>query len=78
MTSQSLPLCKVVVFPIVQEPNQYIGEWILEEVYPQATIEYPFKAIPEPSVTGFSLNDIRTAVNVHCKGVSAKKIIVIP
>jgi hypothetical protein len=50
----------------------------LGEVYPQGTIEYPFKAMPEPSVTGFSLKDIQTAVNVHCKGVPAKKIIVIP
>ncbi|KAH7141146.1 chaperonin 10-like protein [Dactylonectria macrodidyma] len=66
----------VVAFAIIQEPNQHIGEWIWEKFIPEALANGSFKAQPDPSVTGHGLKDIQNALDMHRKGVSAKKIIV--
>ncbi|KAL1616839.1 hypothetical protein SLS56_011271 [Neofusicoccum ribis] len=66
----------VVVFAIVQEPNQHIGEWIWKKFIPEGLANGSFQAKPDSCVAGHGLKDIQNALDVQRKGVSAKKIIV--
>ncbi|KZL70921.1 zinc-binding oxidoreductase [Colletotrichum tofieldiae] len=66
----------VVAFSIIQEPNQYIGEWIWGKFIPEALENGSFQAKPDPLVTGHGLKSIQEALDVQRRGVSAKKIVV--
>ncbi|KAJ9419483.1 chaperonin 10-like protein [Fusarium oxysporum] len=66
----------VVAFSIIQEPTKHIGEWIWSNYIPKALANGSFKAKPDASVVGHGLESIQRALDVHKKGVSAKKIVV--
>jgi NADPH:quinone reductase-like Zn-dependent oxidoreductase len=53
-----------------------VGPLIYETFLPQALADGSFVATPEPEVIGHGLQQIQNALNVHMKGVSAKKLVV--
>ncbi len=53
-----------------------VGPAIYEQFLPKALADGSFIATPEPQVVGHGLEKIQEALNLHMKGVSAKKLIV--
>jgi NADPH:quinone reductase-like Zn-dependent oxidoreductase len=53
-----------------------VGPAIYEQFLPKALEDGTFVAAPEPEVVGHGLEQIQHALDVHMKGVSAKKLVV--
>ena len=53
-----------------------VGPAIYEEYLPKALADGSFRPAPEPEVVGHGLEKLQHAMDVHKKGVSAKKVVV--
>jgi hypothetical protein len=53
-----------------------LGAAIYEDYLPNALAKGQFVAAPEPLIVGKGLESIQEALEVHMKGVSAKKVVV--
>ncbi|KAJ9609807.1 hypothetical protein H2200_006135 [Cladophialophora chaetospira] len=53
-----------------------VGPAIYETFLPKALADGSFRATPEPEVVGHGLEKVQYALDVHIKGVSAKKLVV--
>jgi hypothetical protein len=66
---------KQVFSPSIKD--NHVGQAIFEDFLPKALEARTFIPAPEPLVVGKGLESIQGAVDLQCKGTSAKKVVVL-